>query len=68
MVAALRLFVSRASGLVQRLPEPLQQLTQQLSPTQQLLVDLLALQREAAAAAALVQDHRSAHTTAQVQI
>lgn len=68
MVAALRLFVSRASGLVAQLSEPLQQLTQQLSPFQQLLADLLERQSEASSAATRVHEHRAAYTAAQVTL
>ena len=66
IVAALRLFSSRATGLVIRLVQPLQQLAEQLMPTQQLLSELQEQHCETAAAAASVDESQDKHAAAQV--
>ena len=66
IVAALRLFGSRATGLVSRMTRPLQQLAEQLTPALQLVSELQEQHHGAAAAAAAVHDSQAKHAAAQV--
>lgn len=68
IVAALRLFGSRATGLVSRMTQPLQQLAEQLTPALQLVSELQAQHLGAAAAAAAVHDSQAKHAAAQVSL
>ncbi|KAK9839154.1 hypothetical protein WJX74_010625 [Apatococcus lobatus] len=65
VVAALRLFGSRATGLVARMALPLQQLAKQLMPAQQLLTQLQEEHHAAASAAAAVHQSRADDASAQ---
>lgn len=66
IVAALRLFGSRATRLVSRMAPPLQQLAEQLTPALQRLSELQEQHQQAAAAAAAVRDSQAQHAAAQV--